>query len=86
VRVKAEAFAAKDTYLDLVKRFPLRRLRSRADHPEAIAVLARVFLERQGTRDRVVLDSEMLSGRRDFSKAAISKLCVRFGLNPAVLF
>ena len=30
--------------------------------------------------------SEMLSGRRDFSKAAIAKLCARFGLDPAVFF
>jgi len=30
--------------------------------------------------------SEMLSGRRDFSKTAIAKLCARFGLDPAVFF
>ena len=30
--------------------------------------------------------SEILSGRRDFSKAAISKLCARFGLDPALFF
>jgi HTH-type transcriptional regulator / antitoxin HigA len=30
--------------------------------------------------------SEMLAGRRDFSKSAIAKLCKRFGLSPAVFF
>jgi antitoxin component HigA of HigAB toxin-antitoxin module len=140
--LKTRTSAAKDTYLELVTRFPLRRLRSRAEHAEAIAALTRVSLKHQGTRNRGVLDymdilagliheyeqaarlkvdtssrtpaevirhlmsangltinglareigvgqsnlSEMLSGRRDFSKAAISKLCVRFGLNPAVFF
>jgi antitoxin component HigA of HigAB toxin-antitoxin module len=140
--LKTKASAAKDTYLELVRRFPLRRLRSRADHAEAVRVLTRSSLKHQGTRDRGVLDymdilaglideyeqaarlkvdasnstpaelirhlmgatgltvnslakqigigqsnlSEMLSGRRDFSKTAISKLCARFGLNPGVFF
>jgi antitoxin component HigA of HigAB toxin-antitoxin module len=139
---KTKTPAAKDTYLDLVKRFPLRRLRSKAEHVEAVAALTRASLEHQGTRDRGVLDyldilaglideyeqaarlkvdtsgrtpaelirhlmgangltinrlakevgvgqsnlSEMLSGRRDFSKAAIAKLCARFGLDPALFF
>jgi antitoxin component HigA of HigAB toxin-antitoxin module len=30
--------------------------------------------------------SEMLSGRRDFSKSAISKLCSRFGLSSEIFF
>ena|SRR2546421_7142094 len=30
--------------------------------------------------------SEMLSGRRDFSKKAIARLCERFGLGPAIFF
>jgi antitoxin component HigA of HigAB toxin-antitoxin module len=30
--------------------------------------------------------SEILSGRRDFSKAGISKLCARFGLSPSIFF
>lgn len=30
--------------------------------------------------------SEMLSGRRDFSKAAIGKLCGRFGISAEVFF
>ncbi len=140
--VKTRTSVPKDAYLELVRRFPLRRLRSKAEHAQAVAVLTRVSLKHQGTRDRGVLDymdilaglideyeqaatlkldtsnrtpadvirhlmganaltinrlakeigvgqsnlSEMLSGRRDFSKAAISKLCARFGLNPAVFF
>lgn len=140
--LKTKPTARKDAYLELVKRFPLRRLRSRSQHAEAVAALTRASLEHQGTRDRGVLDyldilaglideyeraarlkvdtssttpaelirhlmdangltisrlakeigigqsnlSEMLSGRRDFSKAAISKLCARFGLDPAVFF
>lgn len=140
--LKTKPTARKDAYLELVKRFPLRRLRSRSQHAEAVAALTRASLEHQGTRDRGVLDyldilaglideyeraarlkvdtssttpaelirhlmdangltisrlakeigigqsnlSEMLSGRRDFSKTAISKLCARFGLDPAVFF
>jgi antitoxin component HigA of HigAB toxin-antitoxin module len=30
--------------------------------------------------------SEMLSGKREFSKAAIKGLCDRFGLNPSLFF
>lgn len=30
--------------------------------------------------------SEMLSGRRDFSKTTIAKLCDRFGIEPAMFF
>jgi len=140
--LKTKPTARKDAYLELVKRFPLRRLRSRSQHAEAVAALTRASLEHQGTRDRGVLDyldilaglideyeraarlkvdtssttpaelirhlmdangltisrlakeigigqsnlSEMLSGRRDFSKTAISKLCALFGLDPAVFF
>jgi HTH-type transcriptional regulator/antitoxin HigA len=140
--LKAKTSATKDTYLELVRRFPLRPLRSRADHADAVAALTRVSLKHQGTRDRGVLDyldilaglideyeqaarlkvdtanrtpaelirhlmrangltinrlakqigiaqsnvSEMLSGRRDFSKTAILKLCARFGLDPALFF
>jgi antitoxin component HigA of HigAB toxin-antitoxin module len=136
------ATVGRDTYLYLVRRFPLRRLRSTTEHAEALDVLRRVSLKYQDTRDRGVLDyldvlaglidqyetearlkaetshrapgeiirhlmaagglsvsrlaretgirqsnlSEMLSGRRDFSKTAIAKLCSRFGLSPAVFF
>jgi len=35
----SKAFIAKDDYLDLIRRFPLRPIRSDADNAEAIAVL-----------------------------------------------
>ncbi len=133
---------AGDAYLELVRRMPLRRLRSTAEHAAAVRVLTRLSLAHQGTRDRDVLDyldvlaslidqheietrakvdasraspadvvrhlmaenrlsvsqlaretgvgqsnlSEMISGRRDFSRAAIAKPSRRFGLSPAVFF
>ena len=134
--------AARDSYLHLVRRFPLRRLKNRQEHAEAVKVLRRVSLAHQGDRNSGILDyldvladlidqfertarlkadtsrtspagivrhlmaangltvtelarqigigqsnlSEMLGGRRDFSKRAISGLRHRFGLNPEVFF
>jgi antitoxin component HigA of HigAB toxin-antitoxin module len=131
-----------DRYLDLVRRFPLRRLKSQQQHAEALKVLGRVSLAHQGARDSGVLDyldvlaglidqyeraaqlkvdasqtspagvvrhlinanglsvsglareigigqsnlSEMLSGRREFSKRAIAGIRDRFGLSPEIFF
>jgi antitoxin component HigA of HigAB toxin-antitoxin module len=132
----------RDSYLDLVRRFPLRRLRNQQHHAEAVKFLARTSLAHQGTRDGGVIDyldvlaglvdqyeraarlkldtsqttpagvirhlmdandltvsglarevgvgqsnlSEMLSGRRDFSKRAIAGFRDRFGLSTEIFF
>ena len=132
----------RDSYLELVRRLPLRRLKNQQQHVEAVNVLARVSMQHQGSRDSGVLDylevlaglidqyeqaaqlkvdtsqtspagvirhlidangltvsglakeigigqsnlSEMLSGRRDFSKRAIAGIRDRFGVSPEVFF
>ncbi|HEX4052798.1 MAG TPA: helix-turn-helix domain-containing protein [Tepidisphaeraceae bacterium] len=132
----------RDTYLELVRRFPLRRLKSHSQHRAAMVFFTRTSLQHQNAHDQGILDylellakiideyerearlkldlshvnpagllrqlmterglsisglareiglgqsnlSEMLSGRREFSKSAIECLCERFGLNPAVFF
>jgi len=131
-----------DAYLDLVRRLPLRPVKSQQQHAEAVKVLSQVSLQHQGSRDGGVLDylevladlidqyeraarlkvatsqtspaavvrhlmeankmtvsglareigigqsnvSEMLSGRRDFSKRAIAGIRDRFGVSPAIFF
>ena len=132
----------RDSYLDLVSQFPLRRLKNQQQHADAVKVLNQVSLAHQGQRDSGILDyldiladlidqfehtahlkvdtsrtspagvvrhliaangmtisslareigigqsnlSEMLAGRREFSKRAISGLHTRFGLSPEIFF
>jgi antitoxin component HigA of HigAB toxin-antitoxin module len=139
---RARTISTTDSYFKLIKRFPLRRIKSRTEHAAAVAHLAVLSLKHQRTRDvgfvdyldmlarlideyergqRMKVDTsgltpadvirhllasnglsvnglakqigiaqsnlaEMLSGRRDFSKAAIGKLCERFGISPEVFF
>ncbi len=129
-------------YFDLIKRFPLRRIRSKSDYESALHHLVRISLASQARKDAGVIDyvemlgrliddyelsqgmkldtssvtpadvvrhlmeesglsvsalarqtgirqsnlSQMLSGRRDFSKSAIAALCNRFKLSPSVFF
>jgi antitoxin component HigA of HigAB toxin-antitoxin module len=131
-----------DFYLDLVRRLPLRPVKSQQQHAEAVKVLSQVSLQHQGSHDSGVLDylevladlidqyeraaklkvdtshaspaavvrhlmegngltvsalareigigqsnlSEMLSGRRDFSKRAIAGIRDRFGVSPEIFF
>jgi antitoxin component HigA of HigAB toxin-antitoxin module len=131
-----------DSYLDLVRRLPLRRLKNQQQHAQAVKVLGQVSLLHQGSGDSGVVDyldvladlidqyeraaqlkintsqtspagvvrhlmnangttvsglareigigqsnlSEMLSGRRDFSKRAIAGIRDRFGISPAIFF
>jgi antitoxin component HigA of HigAB toxin-antitoxin module len=133
---------ARDSYLELVRRLPLRRLKNQQQHAEAVKVLARVSMQHQGSRDSGVRDyldvlagliddyeraaqlkvdtsqtspagvvrhlmdangltvsglareigigqsnlSEMLSGRRDFSKRAIAGISDRFGVSTEIFF
>jgi antitoxin component HigA of HigAB toxin-antitoxin module len=140
--LKTGRLAHRDTYLELVRRFPLRRLKSRLQHGGAVEMVTRTSLAHQGTKDAGILDyldilaelidqfekaarlkvdltemtaaevvghlveangltvsglareigmgqsnlSEMLSGRRDLGKAAIGKLCGRFGICAEVFF
>ena len=51
-----KSFDATDTYLELIRRFPLRRLKSAQQHEEAVKVLSQVSLRHQGTRDSGMLD------------------------------
>jgi len=139
---KTRSIETKDSYFQLVREFPLRRLKNESEHAAAVAFLTRASLKAQDTKDGGVLDyldmlahlideyertaalkvdtrhrtaaevvrhlidaggltvnrlarelgigqsnlSEMLSGRREFSKSAIGKLCGRFGLNPQIFF
>lgn len=139
---KTRSIAAPDVYLELVKQFPLRRLKSEPDYAQAIKIYTRTSLKYQDTKNSAVLDylemlagmieeyeqtarqkldalsrspadlirhliaangltisalaretgivqsnlSDMLSGRRDFSKNAIARLCNRFALNANVFF
>jgi antitoxin component HigA of HigAB toxin-antitoxin module len=139
---RTRATAELDAYLDLVREFPLRRLKNEEQHSQALSVFTKLSLASQGAPDGGVLDyldvlaglidqyeqqarlklvlshrtpagavqhliqasgltvsglakeiglpqsnlSEMLSGRRDFSKAAIAKLCDRFLLSPQLFF
>ena len=132
----------RDPYRDLVRDFPLRRIKNQRQHSDAIGVLARISLSHQTTRQGGVTDyldvladlidqyertanlkvdtsqsspagvvrhliennaltvsglareigisqsnlSEMLSGRRDFSKRAIAGLRDRFGVSPEIFF
>jgi antitoxin component HigA of HigAB toxin-antitoxin module len=131
-----------DQYLELVRNFPLRRLRGQVQYAQATRVFTTLSLKNQSARESSVQDyldvlaglidqyerdsqlkmglshrtaadairhlievngltvsglateigvaqsnlQEMLSGRRDFSKAVIAKLCDRFGLNPKIFF
>jgi HTH-type transcriptional regulator/antitoxin HigA len=131
-----------DVYLDLIHHRPLRPLKNRQQHAEAVKFLSRVSLLHQGTRDGGVLDylevladlidqferaaqvkidtsaasptevvrhlieanqltvsglareigigqsnlSEMLAGRREFSKRAIAGIRDRFGVSPEIFF
>ncbi len=139
---KTRAIPHIDTYFELVRAFPLRRIKSNAEHSAAVAQLTKVAVKHQDTKDAGAIDyldilarliddyersagmkldlshvkpsdlihhlmaenglsisglarqigmgqsnlSEMLSGRRDFSKAAIGKLCERFGIESSVFF
>lgn len=139
---RVRARVAGDNYLELVKQFPLRRLRGDAEHRQAVRFLTQTSLAHQKSRDGGVRDylemlahiideyeqaaglkmalahadpasvvrhlmvehrltisglareigigqsnlSEMLSGRREFSKVAIGGLCERFGLEAGVFF
>jgi len=139
---KTKVLGAEDRYLELIKRFPLRRLKSNAEHAAAVQTLTKSSLEYQGSRDVGVHDyldtlahlideyelshrlkvdvsgrtagevvrhlieansltisglareigigqsnlSEMLSGRREFSKTAIARICRRFGIDPSIFF
>lgn len=139
---KTIPFSVSDPYLELVRQFPLRPLKSSSQHAQAVRFLTRQSLAHQGTKERGVIDyldvladlidqyesvarlkadtshrtpadvvrhliaangltlsslaeeiglgqsnlSEMLSGRRDFSKAAIGKLSERFAISPEVFF
>ncbi|HEY8749910.1 MAG TPA: helix-turn-helix domain-containing protein [Tepidisphaeraceae bacterium] len=134
--------AVKDSYLNLVRSLPLRRLKNQKQHAEAVKVLGQVSMLNQGSRDGGVWDyldvladlidqyerssqlkvdttqtspagvvrhlldangltvsglardigmsqsnlSEMLSGRRDFSKRAIAAIRDRFGVSPEIFF
>jgi antitoxin component HigA of HigAB toxin-antitoxin module len=133
---------AKDAYLELVRQHPLRPLRNRQQHADAVKFLSRTSLLHQGSRDSGVLDyleiladlidqferaaqlkvdvsgasptavvrhliaanqltvsvlareigigqsnlSEMLSGRREFSRRAIVGIRDRFGVSPEIFF
>jgi antitoxin component HigA of HigAB toxin-antitoxin module len=48
--------AGDDSYLALVREFPLRRIKSESQHAEALAFLTRTSLAHQKTRDRGVLN------------------------------
>jgi antitoxin component HigA of HigAB toxin-antitoxin module len=139
---KTRTMRTTDVYFSLIREFPLRRLKSKAEHDVAIDHLTRVSLKYKQTHDAAITDyieilarliddyergaglkidashvtpadvirhlieangmtvsqlarqtgvgqsnlAEMLSGRRDFSKTAIARICDRFRLNPALFF
>jgi antitoxin component HigA of HigAB toxin-antitoxin module len=140
--LKTNAISADDIYLQLVRQFPLRRLKNDSHHAAAVKIFTTVSLAHQGKRDSAITDyldilagliddyeranelkvaassrnpadvirhlmaangltaarvaaeigvsqsnlSEMLSGRRDFSKTAIAGLCKRFAIGPQLFF
>lgn len=48
--------AAKDRYLELVKQFPLRRLKNESERADAVRFLTQTSLKHQGTKDGGLLD------------------------------
>jgi antitoxin component HigA of HigAB toxin-antitoxin module len=59
------------TYLELVRKLPLRRLRNRQQHAEAVRVFARVSVQQQRSRDSGALDYlDVLAGLIDQYESA----------------
>jgi antitoxin component HigA of HigAB toxin-antitoxin module len=56
MRTTNKSLDARYHYVDLVRAFPLRRLKSQQQHAEAMRVLARVSLSHQASSDSGVLD------------------------------
>jgi len=62
----ANVSTERDTYFDLINEFPLRRLRNRSQHAQAVKTLAKASLAHQRTHDSSALDYlDILAGLID---------------------